>query len=41
MPGERRAWADKIEDWQAQLYDYELDDAFELAWMELEGDDEP
>jgi uncharacterized Zn finger protein len=40
-PAERKEWI-KIADWQEQLHGYELDEAFELARMELEEkEDEP
>ena len=41
-PAERKEWINKIADWQEQLHGYELDEAFELARMELEEkEDEP
>ena len=41
-PAERKEWIRKIGDWQEQLHGYELDEAFELARMELEEkEDEP
>ena len=35
-PAGRKEWTKKIADWQEQLHGYELDEAFELARMELE-----
>jgi hypothetical protein len=39
-PLERERWAQKLEHWQEQLSDYELDGAFELARMALEEQDD-